>query len=121
MLNNNSILNKMQRLVHKHLREVPLLHLKACLCLIKTLQMFPNMKHIKLAVHFNSTMKMLFFYGNRNHLLTNLKRDGSHAPFGTYSKHCNIMHQVLRSPISDEDTLRKREKLFCIVWQPPTY
>jgi len=34
----------------------------------------------------------------------------SHAPFGTYSKRCNVMHQVLRSPVSDEDTLRKREK-----------
>lgn len=62
MLNNDSILNKMQRLVHKHLKEVPLLHLKACLCLIKTLSMFANMKRVRLAVHFNSTMKMFFFF-----------------------------------------------------------
>lgn len=31
----------------------------------------------------------------------------SHALFGTYSKRCDIMHQVLRSSVSDEDTLRE--------------
>ncbi len=46
---------------------------------------------------------MILFMATKNISWQAWAEMGSPALFGTYSKRCDITHQELRSPVSDED------------------
>lgn len=103
MLTNNSIFNKMQFLVHKHLRKVPLFSWNpACVC--SKLASITMCRIDRAHSTFQMNLEDIDLMTTQTISWQAWAEMASHALFGTSSKRCEITHQELRSPVSDEDT-----------------